>query len=126
TFPWGTKFEVTNANTAASGRNGPAPVGSYPGGATPQGVQDLIGNVWEWTASAMGAYPGAPAMPDSMGQFRVIRGGAFDSRDDVATGWFRGFNFPSTDRENLKTTGFRCARYKVLDSNQTKRSSVGR
>jgi len=33
-----------------------APVGSYPKGATPDGVLDLAGNVWEWTESAYCPY----------------------------------------------------------------------
>jgi len=39
------------------GYAGPAPVGSYPKGASPYGVLDMSGNVWEWTSTAEAAYP---------------------------------------------------------------------
>ena len=110
TYPWGNTFDKSRANTAVQGSSGPIAVGSYPAGATPEGVQDMIGNVWEWTSSPMSAYPGAPAMPDSMSQFRVIRGGAYNTGESIATGWFRGYNRPSTNPEDLKYTGFRCAK----------------
>src|SRR5439155_3373926 len=116
-YPWGEKFERTNANTASSGRNAIAPVGSFPGGATPQGVQDMIGNVWEWTSSPMAAYPGAAAMPDSMSQFRVIRGGRYSAADAISNGWFRGYNRPSTSPKDLELTAFRCARSEPARSN---------
>lgn len=116
TYPWGNSFDKMKANNAAQGSSGPIAAGSYAAGATPEGVHDMIGNVWEWTSSQMSAYPGAPAMPESMGQFRVIRGGAFDSADSISTGWFRGYNRPSTDPEYLKTTGFRCAKTKLGES----------
>jgi formylglycine-generating enzyme required for sulfatase activity len=39
------------------GYAGPAPVGSFPAGASPYGVLDMAGNVWEWTSSAADPYP---------------------------------------------------------------------
>ena len=107
-YPWGSSFELAAANTAASGRNAPAPVGSFPRGATSAGVHDLIGNVWEWTRSTMQSYPGGAAMPDSLRRYYVIRGGAHNSATAIATSWFRGFNRPATSRDDLAFTGFRC------------------
>jgi formylglycine-generating enzyme required for sulfatase activity len=108
-YPWGEQYDATAANTQASGRNALVPVATFSRGATPDSVYDLIGNVWEWTSAEMQAYPGAPALPDSMKQFRVIRGGAFNTPAVVATVWFRGYNRPSTTPDDLEYTGFRCA-----------------
>ncbi len=60
-------------------------------------------------AITLRAYPGAPALPDSMREFRVIRGGAADTPVTLATPWFRGYGPRVTRREFLSQTGFRCA-----------------
>ena len=107
-YPWGAAMGLGNANVATERRSGPAPAGSYRGGATPEGVHDLIGNLWEWTSSPIAPYPGGAAIPGIAGRrFYVIRGGAFNSPDLNATA--RGFNDPNADRANLAFTGFRCA-----------------
>ena len=108
-YSYGSLPESARANTASSARRQPMPVGSFPRGATPEGLLDLIGNVWEWTSSPLKAYPGAKPLADSMQQYRVIRGGAFDTSDDLATGWMRGYLRVSTPPEQLDRTGFRCA-----------------
>jgi len=52
-YPWGP--EPPNQHRANYGYEGspqaPTPVGMYPEGATPSGIQDMAGNVWEWTSS---------------------------------------------------------------------------
>ena len=62
----------------------PAPVGAYPAGASPLGVHQLIGDVWEWTTSGFHPYPGFSAFPYPEysevffgGDYRVLRGGSF-------------------------------------------------
>jgi formylglycine-generating enzyme required for sulfatase activity/tRNA A-37 threonylcarbamoyl transferase component Bud32 len=104
-YPWGNAWDPSAANTG-SRLKGPAVVGSFPRGQTPEGVQDLIGNVWEWTSSRFRIY-GDSARP--LSDLYVIRGGAYNSYDAIATSTFRGRAQPATARENLLSTGFRCA-----------------
>jgi formylglycine-generating enzyme required for sulfatase activity len=107
-FAWGNEWNPHAANTG-SRRAGPAPVGSHPEGRTPEGVHDLIGNVWEWTSSPYRPY--GDTTPTSL---YVIRGGGFNALDRVSTATFRGGMPAVTPRENLAATGFRCvmpARY---------------
>ena len=47
-FPWGNTWSAEQVHHAAAGT---APVGALPSGAIPDGVEDLLGNVFEWTAS---------------------------------------------------------------------------
>jgi formylglycine-generating enzyme required for sulfatase activity len=62
------------------GYPGTAPVGSFPLGASPDGVEDLIGNVFEWTAEGFYDY-GAAADPPTVADSDsfIIRGGNFNS-----------------------------------------------
>jgi formylglycine-generating enzyme required for sulfatase activity len=88
-YRWGDKFDQNKANTDETGIDGTSAVGCFPQGATPEGVVDLSGNVWEWTRSLWEneqdeafAYPYQPddgreqfAAPDNVR--RVLRGGAY-------------------------------------------------
>jgi formylglycine-generating enzyme required for sulfatase activity len=56
-YPWGKHWDSKRANTWEGHTLRPTPVGVYPGGATPEGVHDLAGNVWEWTSSQYRPYP---------------------------------------------------------------------
>jgi len=51
TFPWGNYWQPSNVPTPATGRTmpGPDPVDAHPGGASPYGAVDMVGNVWQWT-----------------------------------------------------------------------------
>ena len=78
-FPWGNAFEPARANTGSSGHEDTVPVSDYANGATPNGIQQLIGNVWEWVyASIEHIQDGKDlfALQEPLGE---IRGGAFDT-----------------------------------------------
>jgi formylglycine-generating enzyme required for sulfatase activity/tRNA A-37 threonylcarbamoyl transferase component Bud32 len=107
-FPWGDASTAGQANVASASTS-PAPIGTFAAGATPEGIQDLIGNVWEWTSSTLRPYPNGPAIPDSMQQHRVIRGGAFNTLRSIATVWWRQPVPVTAPGEQLDKTGFRCA-----------------
>lgn len=47
-YPWGHQFDVKRCNTNLSGVRQPTPVDQYPNGASPFGVLDMSGNVFEW------------------------------------------------------------------------------
>jgi formylglycine-generating enzyme required for sulfatase activity len=108
-YPWGDRPEAARANTASARRKGIEPVGSFPQGASPEGVEDLIGNAWEWTSSPMKAYPRGDSTFDALQGYMVIRGGAFNTQDSVANAMRRGYNLPATNPDQLELTGFRCA-----------------
>jgi formylglycine-generating enzyme required for sulfatase activity len=80
-YPWGRSWAEGSANLDTGG---PRPVGSFPRGRTPQGVEDMLGNVWEWTSSEAAMYPGndrTVLRPEERGKL-VVRGGSFKNRLD--------------------------------------------
>jgi formylglycine-generating enzyme required for sulfatase activity len=89
-----------------------APVGSFPAGKSRYGVEDVVGNVGEWTADFYAPYttdvattqndPKGPAAGDE----RVVRGGAWNA-EYVEWAWptFR-YHAPATNESH--GIGFRC------------------
>lgn len=96
---------------ASDGFAGLAPVGSFPYGATPEGILDLAGNVSEWVADYFSeqyanAAVGNPKGPPS-GTLRVVRGGSYRHPLAMIRGASRDRR-PASAREPY--IGFRCAR----------------
>ena len=93
--------------------------GTHPAAASPQagstaGALAVLGDVWEWTASAFAAYPGFRAHPYREysevffgDAYRVLRGGSWASGRDMIRTTFRNWDHP--ERRQI-FAGFRCAR----------------
>lgn len=113
-YPWGDE-DPTPAHANLGQRHlRPAPIGSYPDGQSPLGVRQLIGDVWEWTASDFLPYPGFAAFPYREysevffgDAHKVLRGGSFAVDPVVCRGTFRNWDLPV--RRQI-FSGFRTAR----------------
>jgi formylglycine-generating enzyme required for sulfatase activity len=118
-YPWGNQPRCEQANFGNFEGEGRCPdnpgrptvVGSYPG-ASPFGVRDLAGNVWEWVADRYDAryYRRSPAKNPkgpTVGALRVVRGGACCSMFGLPRASNR-LAFPEGYRDI--DIGFRCAR----------------
>ena len=79
-FPWGRGWDLSRLNSLEGRVMRATPVGVYPQGGTPDGIHDLAGNVWEWTATRYADYPYQPNGDledlDATG-LRVARGGGW-------------------------------------------------
>jgi iron(II)-dependent oxidoreductase len=113
-FPWGdAPPDRKRANLWPTGGH-PSQVGAYPAGASAAGVEQLIGDVWEWTASTFEPYPGFRAFPYPEysavffgGDYRVLRGGSWAVAPEAVRNTFRNWDYPI--RRQI-FAGFRCAR----------------
>jgi formylglycine-generating enzyme required for sulfatase activity len=127
TFPWGYKFDCAKGNfddettfdavtvsdgLQCDGYDLTAPVGNFPAGASPYGVLDMAGNVFEWVADwfDVAYYSFSPVVnpvgPDS-GSNRSLRGGSWHSLEDITRSTNRAWGVPEAA---FGIIGFRCAR----------------
>jgi gamma-glutamyl hercynylcysteine S-oxide synthase len=113
-FPWGDESPGSQHANLGQRHLRPAPVGAYPAGASPLGVEQLIGDVWEWTSSDFKPYPGFQAFPYDEyslvffgNDYKVLRGGSFGTDEVAVRGTFRNWDYPI--RRQI-FAGFRCAR----------------
>ena len=86
------------------------PVGAYPHGATPDGIYDLAGNAWEWTASRSAGYPyqtGAGLENLDEPGIRIARGGGWAANRKMVRCGFWNWLDP---RNWLNSLGYRLAR----------------
>jgi len=110
-YPWGDAWDSTRANGAGAVKR-TTPVGSYPQGASPHGVHDMAGNVWEWVADwyARDYYKTGPTHnprgPEA-GEFRGARGGSWLDHPAVLATTHRHTIAPSY---SVNVLGFRCAK----------------
>ncbi|WP_030833922.1 ergothioneine biosynthesis protein EgtB [Streptomyces hygroscopicus] len=113
-YPWGDADPTPDHANLGQRHLRPAPAGSYPRGASPLGVRQLIGDVWEWTSSDFLPYPGFRAFPyrEYSEVFfgpahKVLRGGSFAVDEVACRGTFRNWDLPV--RRQI-FSGFRTAR----------------
>jgi formylglycine-generating enzyme required for sulfatase activity len=123
-FPWGNeppngkRVNYCDWNCTASLRDSSqddgyretAPVGSFPDGASPYGVLDMSGNVWEWVFDWFQAtyYQVSPELNPrgpASGTSRVVRGGSWYNPADGVRTVNRALQTPD---KTLETVGFRC------------------
>lgn len=110
-YPWGhVQPDAMHANLEGTGVS---VVDAYPDGDAASGCRQLIGNVWEWTASTFAPYPGFVVDPYNeysepwFGTHKVLRGGSFATTRRLIRNTWRNFYTP--DRYDV-FAGFRtCA-----------------
>jgi serine/threonine protein kinase/formylglycine-generating enzyme required for sulfatase activity len=111
-YPWGMdKADVARANVDRH-YAGTTPVGCFISGATPDGIYDLAGNVWEWTGSIYKPYPydprdGREQLDHVTDNDCTIRGGGWRSSPTLLRASHRYYYAPDYCDNNL---GFRLAR----------------
>ncbi len=112
-YPWGE--EPPNGSLCNHGNNiaNTSPVDAFPKGASAIGCWDMLGNVWEWTASTFDAYPGFESYPYRGysqvyfdGEHRVLKGGSWATFPQALRSTFRNWYYPGV-RQII--AGFRCA-----------------
>ena len=113
-YPWGDDPPGERHANLGQRHLRPASAGAYPDGASPAGVHQLIGDVWEWTSTAFHGYPGFRAFPyEEYSQvffgpeYKVLRGGSFGTDQSACRGTFRNWDYPI--RRQI-FAGFRTAR----------------
>jgi formylglycine-generating enzyme required for sulfatase activity len=108
-YPWGNEFLSGRCNSQEADLGETSPAGTFsPHGDTPEGVVDMIGNVWEWTNTIFRPYPYDPNDGRESRQvngFRVLRGASWMNDASVAHGLSR----LDGDFQFFTNVGFRCA-----------------
>lgn len=106
-YPWGDALDRSIAHVWGSGADDTAHTRSHPTGASVGGVQELVGNVWEWTSTSFGVWDLANLKIETATPMRSIRGGAFDTYfDSQCHLHFQSGESPLARKHNI---GFRCA-----------------
>jgi formylglycine-generating enzyme required for sulfatase activity len=93
-YPWGNAYDADRLDSAVKGPEDTTPVGQFVTGASPYGVLDLAGNVFEWTSTPYGD-----------GKM-TVKGSAWDDFAGVGRGASR-HGRPQNARHVI--VGFRCA-----------------
>ena len=114
-WPWGNEFDEALALVWDRGEFlMTLPVDAHPGGASPYGACEMVGNVEEWCANWYDAYPGSTYKGKAFGKkFKALRGGSSFFTQNHARCAYRCFTRPEdSGMDGLVGCGFRC----VLDA----------
>jgi gamma-glutamyl hercynylcysteine S-oxide synthase len=115
TYPWGEQFPAPGryANLDLA-HPGPQPAGDVGADASPYGCRQMLGDVWEWTATEFRGYDGFRPYPYREysevffgPDYKVLKGGSWATRARVITPTFRNWDYPQ--RRQI-FAGFRIAR----------------
>ena len=109
-YPWGDRMDFSRLAYRASNGHRTVPVGSFPAGASPYGVLDMAGNVWEWTTSAYEGVDYKYTILDSQkaekrAELMVIKGGAWGSNRNQ---FQCGYQYYEQKKATQFNIGFRC------------------
>jgi formylglycine-generating enzyme required for sulfatase activity len=110
-YPWGNNPPESTLANYGDLLGGIAPVGNYPGGASPYGALDMAGNVYEWVQDwySDSYYSAAPADDPpgpASGSYKVLRGGSWQLDAATLRAYAREVSRPNAGNSNI---GFRCA-----------------
>jgi formylglycine-generating enzyme required for sulfatase activity len=95
-YPWGNTWQAGRAATLETGVGKEQPVGTYPLGANRWGVQDLMGNVYEWTSSKASVYKGnSGAIQPQYQDWIVVRGGSYGTPSTKVYSTYRDWFAPN-------------------------------
>jgi formylglycine-generating enzyme required for sulfatase activity len=103
-YPYGNEFDASKANTYQTGIYQTSAVGIFPHGASPDGVMDMSGNVWEWCLKTVENNQTALAVPTPGTDNAPLRGGSWNNLQGVARAVYR-LDFHPFVRDNDR--GFR-------------------
>ncbi|MEO8393983.1 MAG: SUMF1/EgtB/PvdO family nonheme iron enzyme [Chloroflexota bacterium] len=104
-YPYGNEFDAAKGNTHSTGIDQPSAVGIFPNGASPYGVLDMSGNVWQWCLSDH-SDPALNAVDENLrtNNPRGLRGGSWHNKRSFASAIYRDLSYPNVRNYNY---GFR-------------------
>lgn len=100
-YPWGNEFDQLKCNSAHLHLKDTSPVGIFPAGASPYGVLEIAGNVWEWTSS----FWTDSYKTQSDSSRKVLRGGSWRNNNEC---FYSSYRYGGQGIFRFNNFGFRC------------------